>query len=82
MLLICTTCQHGHPAHHVECFYSVKEKRYKYLCKKHLHHREDDLVHIPWDEQLLLESELESTCKLCKSTSASCMGATAAFINL
>jgi len=82
MLLICTICKYGYSAHHVEVFYSIKEKRYKYICKNHLHHREEDLVHIPWDEQLLPESKVERTCKLCKPTGASCMGATSAFINL
>ena len=74
MLLICIICEYGHPAHHVECFYSVKEKRHKYLCKAHLRNRNDDLVHMPWDEQLLPESNIEGTCKLCKPTGASCTG--------
>ena len=74
MLFICTICEYGHTADKVECFYSVKEKRQKHLCEAHLHRRDGDLVHMPWDAQLLQESNVEGTCSLCKPTGALCTG--------
>ena len=68
MLFICTICEYGHTADKVECFYSVKEKRQKYLCEVHLHRRDGDLLHMPWDAQLLQESNVRPTCSLCKPT--------------
>ncbi len=74
MLFTCRYCKFAHNVMNVECFYSITKKRQLYLCKEHLHHRGEGLVHMPWDEQLLPESNIQGTCKLCKPTNASCAG--------
>ena len=77
MLFTCQYCSFGHSAMNVEKFYSVKSKKHIYLCKTHLNKRSNELIHIPWDDQLLLESNIEGTCRLCQATGASCVGFTA-----
>ncbi len=76
MLFTCQHCLFGHNAMNVEKFYSTASKKHIYLCKEHLNKRDGELIHIPWDDQLLLESNMEGTCTLCKPTGASCMGFT------
>ena len=74
MLFTCQHCSFGHSAMDVEKFYSVTSKKHVYLCKQHLSKRDNDLIHIPWDDQLILESNIEGTCSLCKLTSSPCIG--------
>ena len=76
MLFTCQHCSFGHSAMDVEKFYSTASKKHIYLCKEHLNKRGGELIHIPWDDQLLLESNMEGTCTLCKPTRASCVGFT------
>ena len=76
MLFTCQYCTFGHSAMDVEKFYSVSSKKDIYLCKTHLDKRGKELIHIPWDDQLLPESKIEKTCSLCKPMGASCMGFT------
>lgn len=76
MLFTCQHCSFGHSAMNVEKFYSVAKKKHVYLCKQHLNKRSKDFIHIPWDDQLILESNIEGTCTLCKPMGASCVGFT------
>ena len=73
---ICLHCKFAWSVMKVEKFRSKKGKNYVYLCEGHLHLRDDDLQHMPWDSQILSESleNAAGTCALCKPIGASCMG--------
>ncbi len=76
MLFTCLHCSFGHSVMNVEKFYSISSKKHVYLCKEHLDKRDDDIIHIPWDDQFIQESNIKGTCSLCESTRAPCVGFT------
>lgn len=68
MLFICKKCNKGHSALNVECFYSVTNHQFIYLCNEHLSTRTDDMMHQPW------ASSYTEECKVCDGKSDKCAG--------